>query len=82
MDPWHRVCNNLDMAVKSSNLFLIQLETSILFNVGSGPWDRAAFHGAISGAASQYLKVATPSDELLAMFYYDVCVCVCVCRSA
>lgn len=73
MDPWHRIANNLDLAVKNSSLFLIQLETSILFNVGSGPWDRAAFHGAIVGAAAQYLKVATPSDDLLNMFFYGLC---------
>jgi len=74
MDPWHRITNNLDQAVKASNLYLVQLETSIVWDVGSGPWDKAAFHGNMSGAAKKFLQVAKPSDELLSLLFHGLCV--------
>lgn len=74
-DPWHKLHRLTQGAVKSSGLWVIVLEFTIVFNLLHAPWGGDAFYWTVREAAGQYLKVAEVDDPLFAAMYEDLCAC-------
>lgn len=70
-DFWHRLFNDMKNSLVENNLWVIILETTIVFNVTTAPFGSHSFFAAIMAASQEYFETRSPECPLFRSLYED-----------
>ena len=68
-DPFHRWNNDTAMATALSGLATIEKAATLIFNIGYGPWQAAAFFHLMLAEGQRLPKTLTPSGQFVMRFW-------------
>lgn len=71
-DPWHRLANDVKECVVGAGLWLTLLECVAVWNVFTGPYEKAAHWGKVCCAAETYLRCANDDDPLFQLVFENI----------
>ena len=72
-DDFHRWSNDLNSATAKAGLKPVEKAATLIFNIGYGPWQKAAWFHLICSAGHRLSKAMKPSDKLLQRFFGPAC---------
>ena len=71
-DRAHKVTNAMKLSAVESGLYVVILETTVAWNLPSGPWEGDAVFASLVEAGSSYLNTSDHHDVLFQLLYPDI----------
>ena len=71
-DRAHKVTNAIKLSAVESGLYVVILETTVAWNLPSGPWEGDAVFASLVEAGSSYLNTSDHHDVLFQLLYPDI----------
>jgi hypothetical protein len=68
-DDFHRWNNDLESAVAKSGLAAVEKAATLIFNIGYGPWQKAAFYHMIIASGTKISQTLQPNSRLVLKFW-------------
>jgi hypothetical protein len=68
-DEFHRMVNDLEMAVAKAGLAPAEKAGTLVFNIGYGPWQKAAFFHKICAQGNAVAKKLKPNGNMVLKFW-------------
>jgi hypothetical protein len=72
VDDFHRWNNDLNYATSKGGYAPVEKAATLCFNIGYGPWQKAAWFAMILAQGQRDAKTIKPNSELLARYWFDI----------
>jgi len=71
-DPFHRNWRDAQAALKAAGLWILVLESTVVMNMFSGPWQGDAYFSSLSDAADEWRHSSSAEDPLFKLLYEGI----------